>query len=95
VSLEPITAEEKLANALACYDALQTAAGRKYDQLRAETKEWSDIAYEMWALLCNSEAIESQHEWEQARNRLRDRFHVALERHHADAARLAESKETP
>lgn len=42
-------------------------------------KEWADIAYEMWALICDSEAIEGQNDWEQAKNRLRVRFHAALD----------------
>lgn len=43
-------------------------------------KQWADIAYEMWALLCNSttDGHSSPEEWTTARDRLRDRFHAAL-----------------
>jgi hypothetical protein len=43
-------------------------------------KEWSDIAYEMWAVLCNSatDGHSTVEDWTAARDRLRDRFHTAL-----------------
>lgn len=44
-------------------------------------KEWSDIAYEMWALLCNSTTanLADSATWQAARDRLRDRFHAVLD----------------
>jgi hypothetical protein len=74
---------DALTNALQCHDDLQSAAGHKYDELRAQTKEWADIAYEMWALLCNSThdghgSPDAPQQWAAARDRLRDRFHSAL-----------------
>jgi hypothetical protein len=82
MTTEPITAEEKLSNVLACYDELQSAAGRKYEALRADIKEWSDIAYEMYALLCNSKSLDEAHAeaWQGGFERLKDRFHVALDK---------------
>lgn len=49
-------------------------------KLKAEIHEWSDIAYEMWAVLCNSRPGEhcTDEEWQAAFSRLRDRFHAAL-----------------
>lgn len=50
------------------------------EKLKAEICEWSDLAYEMWALLCSSatDGHSTEAEWAAARNRLRDRFHAAL-----------------
>jgi hypothetical protein len=50
---------------------------------RLETKEWRDLSYELYALLCNSQYFDQsreggQKEWEQAFERLRERFHALL-----------------
>lgn len=73
-------AEQRIIEVEAARDTLlrKEAAGRP-DPLRATVKEWADIAYEMWSVLVNSQAIEGQREWEQAKNRIRDRFHAALD----------------
>ncbi len=48
-------------------------------------KEWSDIAYEMWAMLCNSRhdghgvMPDSSQAWQKQFETLRDRFHAALD----------------
>lgn len=77
-----------IANAL---DAVQNLGSVAADQavsdyadssgVQQTLKEWSDIAYEMYALLCNSRAGDSAHhdEWNGAFVRLRDRFHAALD----------------
>ena len=51
------------------------------DGAKNTLKEWTDIAYEMYALLCNSRAGDVAHrdEWNGAFARLRDRFHTALD----------------
>ena len=61
---------------------------------QAIVKEWSDIAYEMLAVLCNSAPGEHSKpdEWTAARDRLRDRFHAALDALPANAARLADEE---
>lgn len=54
---------------------------RGYDR---DVEEWSDIAYEMWAMLCNSttDGHSAESDWNAARDRLRDRFHAALAKLH-------------
>lgn len=44
-------------------------------------REWSALAYELWALACNSttNGHASEEEWNAARNRLGERFHKALD----------------
>jgi hypothetical protein len=57
---------------------------REHDEAGAgrpdSVTEWSDIAYEMWAVLCNSttNGHSTVEDWNAARDRLRDRFHAAL-----------------
>jgi hypothetical protein len=53
---------------------------RECDRLRAQVSEWSEISYEMWAVLCSSVPFDVRFtdEWNAARDRLRDRFHAAL-----------------
>jgi hypothetical protein len=43
-------------------------------------EEWADLAYELWALACNSIPFEPRFadEWNAQRDLLRDRFHAAL-----------------
>lgn len=55
-----------------------------YEALRADRKEWADLAYELWALVCNSVPFEPRtaDEWNAQRDRLRDRFHAALAKFH-------------
>lgn len=72
--------QEQLGNALRCFDELQSVAGRKYEELGADIKEWSDIAYEMYAMLCNSKSLDEAHTaaWQGGFERLKERFHAAL-----------------
>jgi hypothetical protein len=56
-------------------------------------REWSDLAYELWAFACNSQAsdvLDSVHKenWTHAFARLNERFHGALKTlpHHVDFA---------
>jgi hypothetical protein len=46
-----------------------------------DTREWSDIAYELYALACNSRSLDPAHQdaWQSAFERLRDRLHTALD----------------
>lgn len=39
---------------------------------------WADLAYDMWSLLCTSQAIEGQGDWEQEKGRLRQRLYELL-----------------
>jgi hypothetical protein len=44
-------------------------------------KEWADLAYEMYAHLCNSKSLDEAHAeaWQAGFQRLKDRFHVDLD----------------
>lgn len=51
--------------------------------MRESAKDWSDLAYELYALACNSSPMQGypemqRSEWEAAFKRLRDRFHELL-----------------
>lgn len=86
------TAEEQLANALACYNDLATAAGRKYEELRAETLAWAEIAQDLWSLCCESAMHGTNNAtWEERRKRLGARLHAGLAELHADAGRAMPS----
>jgi hypothetical protein len=87
----------ELANALKCYDELASSAGRKYEELRAETLAWAEIAQDLWSLCCESAMKGSSADaaWEASRQRAGDRFHAALVKLHADhPARLASGETT-
>jgi len=45
---------------------------------KRRAKVWADLAYEMWALLQNSEAVEGQDDWERTKDALRVRLNAAL-----------------
>lgn len=49
-------------------------------RVQEERDAWSDIAYEMWAVLCNStsDGHTAFDKWSAAMDRVRDRFHKAL-----------------
>jgi hypothetical protein len=61
-------------------DQRKQANEATWAKARVVTKEWADIAYELWALACNSttDGHASVTDWEAARRRLGDRFHAAL-----------------
>jgi len=48
------------------------------DHVQDALKGWADLAYEMWALILQSEAVEGQHQWEQDQAHLRARLHALL-----------------
>jgi hypothetical protein len=81
----------ELANALKCFDELATAAGRKYEELRAETLAWAEIAQDLWSLCCEGamKGASADVAWEASRKRAGDRFHAALVKLHAPTAAAA------
>ncbi len=63
-----------------------TQANIAYDAMHsliraAAVKEWSDLAYELYALACNSttDGTGNPHDWTACFEHLRDRFHAALD----------------
>lgn len=86
-SPELIMLEERVSAALSAVTDLgglqaKTIAARLAAEARA--KAWSDIAYEMWALVVNSVHdghgnAEAPALWEAQKNALRERLHAALD----------------